>query len=321
MAKELIRVEHLKKDFPIKKNTFRAKAHVKAVDDISFSVGEKETIGLVGESGCGKSTTGRLMLNLLSPTSGRVLFEGKDIYALPSADMRRLRREMQIIFQDPYASLNPRMRVNAIVGEPLLCHEPGLSRGARDERVNELLAKVGLDARYADRYPHEFSGGQRQRLGIARAIALNPKLIICDEAVSALDVSVQSQVLNLFQDLQQEFNLTYVFIAHNLSVVKHISDRICVMYLGKIVELCKKNEIFESPLHPYTRALLSAIPIPDPEAARNRILLEGDIPSAVNPPEGCRFQTRCPIKEKICEELEPEFADRGGGHFVACHKV
>lgn len=319
--KELIRVEALKKYFPAQQSLGRGKRFVKAVDGISFSIPDGATMGLVGESGCGKSTTGRLILNLIEPTSGKVFFEDRNIYDLSQDEMRRIRRQMQIIFQDPYSSLNPRMRVSSIVGEPLLCHEHSLSAKERAQRVGETLAKVGLDPQYADRYPHEFSGGQRQRIGIARAIILQPKLIICDEAVSALDVSVQSQVLNLMQDLQQEFRLTYLFVAHNLSVVKHISDYICVMYLGKIMELCPKHELFAHPLHPYTRALISAVPIPSPKAKRERILLEGDIPSPVDPPAGCRFQSRCYKKCKLCEEQEPPFTDKGGGHYVACHNV
>ena len=318
---ELVRVEHLKKYFPAGSSADGKKRFVKAVDDVSFSVPEGSTVGLVGESGCGKSTTGRLILNLIEPTCGKVFFEGKNIYDLDHHQMRQLRRQMQIIFQDPYSSLNPRMRISSIVGEPLLCHESGLSEAERRERVGEALAHVGLDPKFAERYPHEFSGGQRQRIGIARAVILNPRLIICDEAVSALDVSVQSQVLNMLQDLQQSDRLTYLFIAHNLSVVRHISDYICVMYLGKVMEFAPKNDLFADPLHPYTRALISAVPIPDPGAKQERILLEGDIPSPVDPPRGCRFQTRCYKKCKLCEEQEPELIDRGGGHFVACHVV
>lgn len=319
MRGELIRVENIKKYFPVNKSVGGRKRYLRAVDDVSFSVAEGETFGLVGESGCGKSTTGRIMLNLLEPTSGNIYFAGQNIFELGKEQMRRVRRQMQIVFQDPYASLNPRMRVSDIVGEPFLCHEPDLTKKDRNERVNSLLTKVGLDFSYVNRYPHEFSGGQRQRIGIARAIALNPKLVICDEAVSALDVSVQAQILNLLRDLQAEYGLTYIFIAHNLSVVKYISDRICVMYLGKIMEICSKKEIFDNPVHPYTKALLSAIPIPDPDFHKNRILLRGDIPSPVNPPEGCRFSSRCQQKLKICEEQEPELADRGDGHYVACH--
>ena len=318
--KELIKVENLKKYFPAAGKLGEPPRFVKAVDDISFSVPDGATMGLVGESGCGKSTTGRLILNLMEPTSGKVLFEGRNIYDLKGAQMRKQRRQMQIIFQDPYSSLNPRMRISTIVGEPLLCHEPELTKAQRQERVEEMLAKVGLDPMFAQRYPHEFSGGQRQRIGIARSIILNPKLVICDEAVSALDVSVQSQVLNLMQDLQREFQLTYIFIAHNLSVVKHISDYICVMYLGKIMELAPKDELFAHPLHPYTRALISAVPVPDPGVREKRILLEGDIPSPVDPPKGCRFQSRCYMKSKRCEQ-EPPFVDKGGGHYAACHLI
>ena len=317
---ELIRVEHLKKYFPA--GGFGDKKHfVKAVDDVSFSIPEGSTVVLVGERGCGKSTTGRLILNLIEPTSGQVFFKGENIYGLNHAQMRALRRQMQIIFQDPYSSLNPRMRISSIVEEPLLCHEKGLSEAERRERVAEALSRVGLDPKFAGRYPHEFSGGQRQRIGIARAVILHPNFIICDEAVSALDVSVQSQVLNLLQDLQQSDRLTYLFIAHNLSVVRHISDYICVMYLGKVLEFAPKKELFQNPLHPYTRALISAVPVPDPDANQDRVILEGDIPSPVNPPSGCRFQTRCYKKCPLCEEQEPAFTDRGGGHFVACHVV
>ena len=317
---ELIRIEHLKKYFPVG-GFGDKKRFVKAVDDVSFSIPEGSTVGLVGESGCGKSTTGRLILNLIEPTSGKVFFKGENIYGLNHAKMRALRRQMQIIFQDPYSSLNPRMRIFSIVEEPLLCHEKGLSEAERQERVSEALVRVGLDPKFADRYPHEFSGGQRQRIGIARAVILHPNFIICDEAVSALDVSVQSQVLNLLQDLQQGDRLTYLFIAHNLSVVRHISDYICVMYLGKVLEFAPKKELFQNPLHPYTRALISAVPIPDPDANQDRMILEGDIPSPVDPPTGCRFQTRCYKKCPLCKEQEPSFTDRGGGHFVACHVV
>jgi len=315
---DLIRVEHLKKYFAVGKGLGSERKFVRAVDDVSFSVPEGKTVGLVGESGCGKSTTGRLILNLIQPTSGAVYFEGENIYGLSQRKMRALRRKMQIVFQDPYSSLNPRMRISEIVGEPLQCHRPELSSAERGRLVGAVLEQVGLDPKYADRFAHEFSGGQRQRIGIARAIILNPQFVICDEAVSALDVSVQSQVLNLLQDLQAEKHLTYLFIAHNLSVVKHISDVICVMYLGKVMEIAPKHELFDRPLHPYTQALISAVPVPEPGAGSSRIILEGDIPSPVNPPEGCRFRTRCFKKCPQCEQ-EPQLKDVGGGHFVACH--
>lgn len=317
----LLEVQDLVKWFPVTGGLFsRVVANVKAVDGISMYVKRGETLGLVGESGCGKTTTGRVILRLLEATSGKVWFDGKDVFSLNQEELRRLRREMQIIFQDPYASLNPRMSVADIIGEPLEIHN--IARGReRDRRVRELLEVVGLASHHMRRYPHEFSGGQRQRIGVARALALNPQLIVADEPVSALDVSIQSQVLNLLEELQDEFNLTYLFIAHDLSVVKHISDRIGVMYLGKLVELADEEELFRNPQHPYTEALLSAIPIPNPELQRERerIVLKGDVPSPVNPPTGCRFHTRCPIAEDICRQVEPEFVDIGDEHFVACH--
>ena len=316
---KLMEVKNLKKYFPITGGIFsRVVGHVKAVDGVSFSVRQGETLGLVGESGCGKTTTGKVILRLIDATEGEILFEGKNILALDREEMRKLRREMQIILQDPYASLNPRMTVGDIVGEPLEIH--GVARGAeKQKRVQKLLEVVGLSPYHIRRYPHEFSGGQRQRIGVARALALNPKLIICDEPVSALDVSIQSQILNLLSDLQKEFGLTYIFIAHGLAVVKHVSDRVGVMYLGKMVELAGGEEIYRNPRHPYTEALMSAIPIPNPEVKRERIILEGDVPSPVNPPKGCRFHTRCRYVMPICREQEPEFADIGGEHFVACH--
>ena len=315
----LLEVKHLKKYFPIKGGVFsKTIGYVYAVDDVNFTLAKGETLGLVGESGCGKSTTGRTILRLIEPTDGELYFEGQNITALDKSAMRALRREMQIIFQDPYASLNPRMTVGSIIGEPLEIHK--IAKGAeKEERVASLLQKVGLRAEDMRKYPHEFSGGQRQRIGIARALALNPKLIVCDEPVSALDVSIQAQVINLLEDLQAEFSLSYLFIAHNLNVVEHISDRVAVMYLGQIVELASDEDLYKNPQHPYTEALLSAVPIPDPTIKKKRIILEGDVPSPINPPTGCHFHTRCMYKEKICEEVEPEFKDIGGGHWVACH--
>ena len=315
----LLEVRNLRKYYPVTKGFIfqRQVGAVKAVDDVSFFIRKGETLGLVGESGCGKTTTGRVILRLQEPTHGEALFEGRDIFKLGKEELRRLRRDMQIIFQDPYSSLNPRMTVGDIIGEPLEIHK--LARGKEKvRRVQELLEVVGLSPYHANRYPHEFSGGQRQRIGIARALAVNPKLIIADEPVSALDVSIQAQVLNLLEELQKEFGLTYLFIAHDLSVVKHISDRIAVMYLGRIVELAAADELFSNPQHPYTEALLSAVPIPNPEMRRERIILPGDVPSPINPPAGCRFHTRCLYAQPTCKVDDPAFADIGGGHYVAC---
>ena len=317
----LLSVRNLRKEFPIRKGVFsRQVGAVKAVNDVSFDVARGETLGVVGESGCGKTTTGRTILRLLEPTSGEIRFEGRDVRAMGTSELRALRREMQIIFQDPVSSLNPRMTVGAIVREGLTIHK--LAEGsAADARVRALLEEVGLRAEYANRYPHEFSGGQRQRIGIARALSVEPKFIVCDEPVSALDVSVQAQVINLLQDLQKEFDLTFLFIAHDLAVVEHISDRVAVMYLGKLMELAGSEELYRNPLHPYTRALLSAIPVPEPNARRERIELEGDVPSPANPPSGCPFHPRCPIATAECAEVVPEFRDVGSGHYVACIKV
>jgi oligopeptide transport system ATP-binding protein len=317
----LVRVEGLKMWFPITSGLFqRTVGHIKAVDGVDFHVFRGETLGLVGESGCGKSTTGRAILQLHRPTEGHVYFGDQDLTTMKGDALRKQRRRMQMIFQDPYASLNPRMTVGAIVGEPLEVHGIGDKKENR-ERVQELLRIVGLNPYFVNRYPHEFSGGQRQRIGVARALAVNPEFIVLDEPISALDVSIQAQVINLLEDLQTEFGLTYLFIAHDLSVVRHISDRIAVMYLGKIVELTDRNELYANPKHPYTVALLSAVPIPDPviEEQRRRIILEGDVPSPANPPKGCNFSTRCPRVMDICRERDPEFKDHGNGHFVACY--
>ncbi len=316
----ILKIEGLKKWFPITGGVFsRVIGWVKAVDGVSFSVKRGETLGVVGESGCGKTTTGRTILRLIEPTEGKAIFEGTDIFSLNKAELRKIRRDIQIIFQDPYASLNPRMTVGDIVGEALDIHKLVKSKKEREERISELLDVVGLLPQHMKRYPHEFSGGQRQRIGIARALAVQPKFIVADEPVSALDVSIQAQVINLLEDLQEKFALTYLFIAHDLSVVRHISTRVAVMYLGKLVELAETEELFEHPAHPYTEALLSAVPIPDPEIKKQRIILEGDVPSPVNPPSGCRFHTRCRYAKPICAEKEPELKDLGGGHYVACH--
>jgi len=317
---KLLELKNVKKYFPVKAGVFRRTVdHVKAVDDISFHIFKGETLGLVGESGCGKSTTGRTILRLLEATEGEIYFEGKNLVELDKKELREIRKDMQIIFQDPYASLNPRMTVADIVGEPLDIHNLADSKQERNERVLEILDTVGLSEDHMKRYPHEFSGGQRQRIGVARALAVDPKIIIADEPVSALDVSIQAQVINMMQDLQDDFDLTYLFIAHDLSVVKHISDRIAVMYLGKLVEIADKTELFENTLHPYTQALLSAIPIADPTYDKERIILEGDVPSPVDPPSGCRFHPRCPKAMDVCSEKEPEFKDYGDGHYAACH--
>lgn len=318
----LVEVRNLKMYFPVTSGVvFQKKvADVKAVDDVSFSIKRGETLGLVGESGCGKTTTGRALLQLYKPTSGEVIFDGEDLTKLKSSDIRGFRKRMQMIFQDPYSSLNPRQTCGSIVGEPLLVHKMVNSKNEYREQVEELLSVVGLSPHMMNRYPHEFSGGQRQRIGVARALAVKPSLIVCDEPVSALDVSIQAQVINLLEGLQEKFNLTYLFIAHDLSVVRHISDRIAVMYLGKIVELADRAEIYENPIHPYTKALLSAVPIPDPEidSKRERVILYGDVPSPLNPPSGCVFHPRCPISIDECSQAIPEFRNMGNNHWVSC---
>jgi oligopeptide transport system ATP-binding protein len=322
--KALVRLENLTKHFPITRGIVvqRQVGAIQAVDKISFEIRKGETLGLVGESGCGKSTAGRTILQLYRPTSGKVYFKGEDLTTLQGEQLRRIRRDMQIIFQDPYASLNPRMTVGNIIAEPLEVHRIGSAR-ERKERVRELLRLVGLNPYFINRYPHEFSGGQRQRIGVARALALQPEFIVCDEPISALDVSIQAQVVNLLEELQEKFGLTYLFIAHDLSMVKHISDRTAVMYLGKIVELADRDELYNNPLHPYTQALLSAVPIPDPikERKRERIILTGDVPSPANPPSACRFHTRCPLAVEVCSQIEPEWREVTPDHWVACHLV
>lgn len=319
MTETLLKVENLKKHYPINGGLLQKTiGSVKAVDGVSFSLYKGETLGLVGESGCGKSTTGRLLMRLIEPTEGTVIFEDEEITKLSQGQMRKKRREIQMIFQDPFASLNPRHTVEKIIEEPLIVHGIG-NKKERKKRVHELLEVVGLSSYHAKRYPHQFSGGQRQRIGIARALAVNPKLIIADEPVSALDVSIQSQVLNLLKDLQDEFDLTYLFIAHDLGVVRHISDRVGVMYLGRIVELAESEDIYHDPKHPYTQALLSAVPIPDPEYKKDRIVLKGDVPNPASPPSGCPFHTRCPKVMDVCKSKVPDFKQVSDGHFAACH--
>ncbi|NLL70531.1 MAG: dipeptide ABC transporter ATP-binding protein [Epulopiscium sp.] len=318
--KPLLEVKNLKKYFPIYQGLARRKVgDVKAVDDVSFVLREGETLGLVGESGCGKSTTGRTILRLLNPTDGEVYYKGKDVFNASKKEMLALRQEMQIIFQDPYSSLNPRMSVGATVGEALIQHKMYKKGKELDDRIREILELCGLADYHINRYPHEFSGGQRQRIGIARALALQPSFVVADEPVSALDVSIQSQIINLLMELQEKMKLSYLFISHDLSVVKHISNRVGVMYLGSLVELSNKKDLYENPKHPYTQALLSAIPVPDPTVKRERILLQGDIPSPANPPKGCKFHTRCPYAKDICKQQVPEFRKLGDDHFVACH--
>ncbi|WP_407156748.1 ABC transporter ATP-binding protein [Bradyrhizobium sp. STM 3557] len=316
----LLSVRDLTKAFPIRGGFLKRQiGSVKAVDGVDFHIDAAETFGLVGESGCGKSTTGRCVLRLIEPSSGEVKFEGKDVLSLSGENLRRLRRDIQIIFQDPYASLNPRMTVGAIIGEALTIHGLAKTRAQYEERIVYLLETVGLQAAHVSRYPHEFSGGQRQRIGIARALAVEPKLIICDEPVSALDVSIQAQVINLLEDLQQKFGIAYLFVAHDLSVVEHISRRVAVMYLGRIVETAPSRLLYAAPKHPYTEALLSAVPIPDPSVKRKRIRLKGEVPSPINPPSGCHFRTRCPLAQEICSREVPKLKESAPGHLVACH--
>lgn len=317
--KVLLQVNNLKQHFHVKNDAlFKPKTVVKAVDGISFELYEGETLSIVGESGCGKSTTGRAILRLDEPSAGEVYFGGKNLLNLKKKDMRKLRGDLQVIFQDPFASLNPRQKVKQILNEAMATQK-SVEKEKRPERMKELLGYVGLPIESLDRYPHEFSGGQRQRIGIARALAVHPKLIICDEAVSALDVSIQAQILNLLKQLQRQFNLTFLFISHDLSVVRHVSDRVMVMYLGKVVEIADKKSLFDKPMHPYTHALLSSIPVPDPTLKRERMILKGDVPSPINPPKGCRFHTRCPFATTLCQETEPQLREIGKGHFVSCH--
>ena len=320
MTETLLSVRKLKKHFAVSGGVFKREVdRVHAVDGVSFDIGKSETLGLVGESGCGKSTTGRCILRLIEPSEGEVWFQGVDVTRMDGNALRAMRRDMQIIFQDPYASLNPRLTVGAIIGEALQIHGLAKSRKALEERVVELLETVGLQPDHLFRFPHEFSGGQRQRIGIARALAVEPKLVICDEPVSALDVSIQAQVINLLEDLQEKFGLTYLFIAHDLSVVEHISDRVAVMYLGRVVEIAPSRALYDTPLHPYTEALLSAVPIPDPTVKRKRIMLQGDVPNPIRPPSGCHFHTRCPIARPDCSQRDPELLEKRPGHWVACH--
>lgn len=320
MSKPLVEIQHLKKYFPVRKGLLQTVVgHVKAVDDVSFTINEGETLGLVGESGCGKTTVGRTLLRLYEPTAGQILFDGRDVTQLSGAPLRTLRRDMQIVFQDPFSSLNPRMTIRSIVEEGLVIHRVG-NRQERLRRVEEVLTRVGLDTSYVNRYPHEFSGGQRQRISIARALMLNPRFIVLDEPISALDVSIQSQIINLLNDLKQEFKLTYLFISHDLSVVEYISDRVAVMYLGEIVETATSDQLYKNPLHPYTKALLSSVPSIDPANKQKRVILEGDVPSPINPPSGCRFHPRCPLAMDICKRQDPGSLVLDG-HFVRCHAV